>query len=41
LNEQNVPETVGLPLTVIVFEANAAVTPAGNLVAVPIPVAQL
>jgi hypothetical protein len=35
----NVPDTVGVPLIVMVFEANAAVTPAGNPVAVPIPVA--
>jgi hypothetical protein len=34
----NVPDTVGV-LIVMVFEANAAVTPAGNPVAVPIPVA--
>jgi hypothetical protein len=34
----NVPDTVGVPL-IVVFEANAAVTPAGNPVAVPIPVA--
>jgi hypothetical protein len=34
----NVPDTVGVPLIVMVFEANAAVTPAGNPVAV-IPVA--
>jgi hypothetical protein len=33
----NVPDTVGVPI-VMVFEANAAVTPAGNPVAVPIPV---
>jgi hypothetical protein len=33
----NVPDTVGVPL-IVVFEANAAVTPAGNP-AVPIPVA--
>jgi hypothetical protein len=33
------PDTVGVPLIVMVFEANAAVTPAGNPVAVPIPVA--
>ena len=30
---------VGVPLIVIVFEAHAAVTPVGNPVAVPIPVA--
>ena len=34
-----VPDTVGVPLIVIVFEANAAVTPDGNPVGVPIPVA--
>jgi hypothetical protein len=34
-----VPVVVGVPLIVIVFEAHAAVTPAGNPVAVPIPVA--
>jgi hypothetical protein len=26
----NVPDTVGVPLIVMVFETNAAVTPAGN-----------
>ena len=35
----NVPEAVGVPLMVIVLEANAAVTPAGKPVAVPMPVA--
>ncbi len=35
----NVPEAVGVPLMVIVFEAQEAVTPAGRPVAVPIPVA--
>jgi hypothetical protein len=35
----NVPDAVGVPLIVIVFEAKAAVTPAGRPVAVPIPVA--
>ena len=35
----NVPEAVGVPLIVIVFDAQAAVTPAGRPVAVPIPVA--
>jgi hypothetical protein len=35
----NVPEAVGAPLMVIVFDAHAAVTPAGSPVAVPIPVA--
>jgi hypothetical protein len=30
----NVPDAVGVPLIVMVFEANAAVTPAGNPVAV-------
>ena len=35
----NVPEAVGVPLMVIVFEAHDAVTPAGRPVAVPIPVA--
>jgi hypothetical protein len=34
-----VPVAVGVPLIVIVFEAHAAVTPAGNPVAEPIPVA--
>ena len=35
----NVPEAVGAPLMVMVFEAQAAVTPAGRPIAVPIPVA--
>jgi hypothetical protein len=35
----NVPDVVGVPLIVIVFDAHAAVTPAGNPVAVLIPVA--
>ncbi len=34
-----VPEAVGVPEMVIVLEDHAAVTPAGNPVAVPIPVA--
>ena len=34
-----VPLTVGVPLIVIVFPAQAAVNPVGNPVAVPIPVA--
>ena len=34
-----VPEVVGVPLIVTVFEAQAAVTPAGRPVAVPMPVA--
>ena len=33
------PDTVGVPLIVIVFEAQEAVTPAGSPVGVPIPVA--
>ena len=33
------PYTVGVPLMVIVLEANAAVTPDGNPVGEPIPVA--
>ena len=33
------PLAVGVPLMVIVFDANAADTPAGNPVAAPIPVA--
>ena len=33
------PETVGVPLIVIVFEAHEADTPEGRPVAVPIPVA--
>ena len=35
----NVPEAVGVPLIVMVFVAQAAVTPVGRPVAVPIPVA--
>jgi hypothetical protein len=35
----NVPEAVGVPLMVIVFEAQEAVTPGGRPVAVPMPVA--
>ena len=35
----NVPDSVGVPLIVIVFDAHAAVTPVGKPVAVPIPVA--
>ena len=35
----NVPDTVGVPLIVMVFDAQVAVTPAGNPVGVPIPVA--
>ena len=35
----NVPEAVGVPEIVIVLEAQAAVTPAGKPVAVPMPVA--
>ena len=35
----NVPATVGVPLIVIVFDAQDAVTPAGRPVAAPIPVA--
>jgi len=34
-----VPDAVGVPLMVIVFEANEAVTPAGKPVATPMPVA--
>ena len=34
-----VPDAVGVPLIVIVLVAHAAVTPVGNPVAVPIPVA--
>ena len=33
------PATVGVPLMVIVFDAQAAVTPPGRPVAVPMPVA--
>ena len=35
----NVPDAVGVPLIVIVLVAQAAVTPVGRPVAVPIPVA--
>ena len=35
----NIPEAVGVPLMVIVFDAHRAVTLAGNPVAVPMPVA--
>ena len=35
----NVPEAVGVPLMVIVFDAQDAVTPAGRPVAAPMPVA--
>jgi len=35
----NVPEAVGVPLIVMVFDAHDAVTPAGSPVAVPMPVA--
>jgi hypothetical protein len=35
----NVPDTVGVPLIVTVLPAHDAVTPAGNPVAVPMPVA--
>lgn len=34
-----VPEAVGVPLIVIVLADHEALTPAGNPVAVPIPVA--
>ena len=34
-----VPEAVGVPLMVIVFDVQDAMTPAGSPVAVPIPVA--
>ena len=33
------PDAVGVPLIVIVFDAHEAVTPEGNPVAAPIPVA--
>ena len=33
------PDAVGVPLMLITFAAQAALTPAGNPVAVPIPVA--
>ena len=35
----NVPEAVGVPLMVIVLDAQGAVTPPGRPVGVPIPVA--
>ena len=35
----NVPAAVGVPLMVMVFAAQAAVTPAGRPVGVPMPVA--
>ena len=35
----NTPDAVGVPLIVIVFDAQAAVTPDGKPVAVPMPVA--
>ena len=35
----NVPDTVGVPLIVIVFDAQVAVTPAGKPEGIPIPVA--
>jgi len=35
----NVPDSVGVPLIVIVFDAQEAVTPAGRPVEVPMPVA--
>ena len=35
----NVPDSIGVPLIVIVFDAQVAVTPVGKPVAVPIPVA--
>ena len=34
-----IPLAVGVPLIVITFEAHEAVTPGGNPVAVPMPVA--
>ena len=37
----NVPDSVGVPLIVIVFEAQVAVTPVGKPVAVPMPVANV
>ncbi len=37
----NVPDTVGVPLMVIVFDNQVAVTPVGKPVAVPIPVAPM
>ena len=35
----NVPEVVGVPIIVMVLDAQEAVTPAGRPVAVPMPVA--
>ena len=35
----NAPASVGVPLMVIVFEAQTVVTPTGSPMAVPIPVA--
>ena len=35
----NVPDTVGVPLIVMVFEAHEAITPVGRPVGVPIPAA--
>ena len=35
----NVPDSVGVPLIVIVLDAQVAVTPAGRPIAEPIPVA--
>ena len=37
----NVPKAVGVPLIVIVFDAHEGVTPDGNPVEVPIPVASV
>jgi hypothetical protein len=37
----NVPDSVGVPLMVIVFPAQVAVTPVGKPVGVPIPVAKV
>ena len=37
----NVPDAVGVPLIVMVLAAQAAVTPAGKPVAVPMPVASV
>ena len=37
----NVPDSVGVPLMVIVFEAHAADTPLGKPEALPIPVAKV
>ena len=36
-----IPDTVGVPLIVIVLDAQAAVTPAGRPVAAPMPVAMV